>query len=89
MAVEAEEKPIVDHDGGHGEPTREAEDLSARLSISSHIAHVHGGAARLEKGQSGLAVGIAFHGEEEHALHEASTIAPPRSGRLTMAKHLC
>jgi hypothetical protein len=89
MAAEAEKEPILDHDGGHGEAARPPEDLGARLGISAQVAHVHGGAARLEKGQGGLAVGIAFHGEEEHALHEASTIAPPRAGRLTMASHLC
>ena len=89
MAVEAEEEPILDHDGGHGESAGQPEDLGARLGISAKVAHVHGGAARLEKGQGRLAIGIAFHGEEEHALHEASTIAPPRAGRLTMASHFC
>jgi len=63
--------------------------LGARLGIPAHVAHVHRGAARLEKGEGGLAVSIAFHGEEEHALHEASTIAPTPSGRLTTAKNLC
>ena len=59
------------------------------LQHELRLAQVHGGAARLEKGEGGLAIGIAFHGEEEHAFHEASTIAPTRAGRLTTAKHLC
>ena len=89
MTAETEEEAILDHDGGDGEPTREPEHLGARFGIAAHVAHVHGGAARLEKGEGGLAVGITFHGEEEHALHEASTIAPTRAGRLTTTKHLC
>src|SRR5262245_25919754 len=80
VRAEAKKDALVDHDRGHGEPPGEAEDFGARLGVASHVAHVHRGAARLEKRQRGLAVGIALHGEQEHLLHDVSTI-PPR-GRV-------
>jgi hypothetical protein len=76
VPAEAQEDTLVDHHRGDGEPSREAKNLGAGLGVASHVAHVHGGTARLEKGQRGLAIGIALHGEQKHLLHGASNIPP-------------
>ena len=56
------------------EAAGEAEYLLAGLGIAPHVAHLHRCAARLKECQRGLAVGDAFHGEEENLLHDPSTI---------------
>jgi len=74
MGAEAQKDAFVDEHGGHGEAAGEAEYFLTGLGIAPDVAHLHRRAARLKKCQRGLAVGDAFHGEEENLLHDPSTI---------------
>jgi len=81
MGSEAEEHALVDEHGGNGEPPGEPEGILAGCGITSDVAHLHRGAARLKEGERGLTVRDAFHGEEHDLLHGPSTIPFPAVAR--------
>src|SRR5215470_5789012 len=75
MRAEAVEHAVADHHGGYREPARAGEEVQARIRILPHVAQLHRDAPRLQEREGGLAVGVAFHREEQRFDHGVSTIS--------------
>ena len=73
----------------YGEAAGEAKYFLAGLGVAPDVAHLHRRAARLKECQRGLAVGDAFHGEEQDLLHDPSTIPFRTAIGLDPLQRLC